>query len=77
MSQVEKKREKSADDIIKRSVELFGKTPEEISDNNERWMRKQGYKKPHPDEVEPRLRVQSPRPYRLKKLLEKLGLNKS
>jgi hypothetical protein len=76
MSQAEKKGEKSADDIIKRSIELFGKTPEEISDNNEEWMRKKGYKKPHNDEIEPRSYIQNPRPSRINMLLEKLGLNK-
>jgi hypothetical protein len=34
----------SVDLITKRSIELFGLTPEEISDENEIWMRKKGYK---------------------------------
>ena len=44
MSQVEKKKD-SAEDIIQKSVEMFGLTPTEISDRNEEWMRKNGYKK--------------------------------
>lgn len=34
----------NADLITERSIELFGLTPEEISDQNEIWMRKKGYK---------------------------------
>jgi hypothetical protein len=38
-----KTNQNSADLITKRSIELFGLTPEEISDKNEIWMRKKGY----------------------------------
>ena len=45
MSNLSKNNKKSsADRIIERSIELFGLTPEEISDQNEIWMRNKGYK---------------------------------
>ena len=40
----ENNKKRNADLITKRSIELFGLTPEEISDQNEIWMRKKGYK---------------------------------
>jgi hypothetical protein len=43
MTQAEKKR--VADEVIEKSVELFGLTPDELSDKNEEWMIGQGYKK--------------------------------
>ena len=38
------KKKDSADEIIKKSIELFGLTPKEISDSNVEWMRKKGLK---------------------------------
>jgi hypothetical protein len=43
----------SAEDIVKRSIELFGLTPEEMSARNEEWMRKKGYKQDIPDYRKP------------------------
>ena len=40
-----KKREKSVTDlVIERSIELFGCTPDERSDENLKWMRENGYR---------------------------------
>jgi len=39
---VEKKK-KSTDIIIEKSVELFGFTPDEMSDDNQNWMIENGY----------------------------------
>lgn len=37
------RKSKSIDRIIKRSLELFGLTPEEITEKNKVWMLKNGY----------------------------------
>lgn len=39
----EKDKKKLTDLIIERSVELYGLTPDEISDENLKWMRDNGY----------------------------------
>ena len=46
MSQKEKKR--VADEVIEKSIELYGLSPDEISDKNEEWMINQGYKRGSP-----------------------------
>ena len=46
MGQKEKKR--VADEVIEKSIELYGLTPDEISDKNEEWMMNKGYKKGNP-----------------------------
>ena len=75
MSQVEKKKD-SAADIIQKSVEMFGLTPTEISDRNEEWMRKNGYKKKELYEDGPRTSTRNipkkSKLYDLHKRLEKL-----
>jgi hypothetical protein len=35
----------SVDEVIERSIRLFGLTPEEISDRNVEWMQEKGYKR--------------------------------
>ena len=39
----EKDKKKLTDLIIEKSVELYGLTPDEISDENLKWMRENGY----------------------------------
>ena len=39
----DKGKKSSTDLVIERSVELFGFTPDEKSDENMKWMRKNGY----------------------------------
>lgn len=40
---VEKMKKSSTDLVIERSVELYGFTPDEKSDENLKWMQKNGY----------------------------------
>jgi hypothetical protein len=40
---VEKRKKSSIDLVIERSVELFGFTPDEKSDENLKWMQEKGY----------------------------------
>jgi hypothetical protein len=61
----------SADEIIEKSIELFGLTPEEISDNNVEWMRKKGYKKNQSDSYDGARRSKSrPKNSRLNNILK-------
>jgi hypothetical protein len=43
MLSIDKKEKSSTDLIIEKSIQLFGFTPSEKSDENEIWMRKNGY----------------------------------
>jgi hypothetical protein len=76
MSEEEKK--SNADLIIERSIELFGLTPEEISDQNEIWMRKKGYKNQREDEksYQQKRELESNRVSRLDNLLKRFRVQK-
>jgi hypothetical protein len=68
-----------ADEVIQRSIELFGLTPDEISRNNVEWMRKNGYKKPVPED---KIRIinefkEVQKPSKVHNLLRRLGLHKT
>ena len=78
MSQENKK--ETTDQIIERSIELFGLTPEEISDRNVKWMRKKGFKKPQSDDHEPRtsqLSEPGKKFSRLSNIIKRLGIKRS
>ena len=66
LSQTAKKR--IADEVIEKSIELYGLTPDEISDQNEEWMMKQGYKRGVPQNWS----IESAKPIRKQSQLEKL-----
>jgi hypothetical protein len=78
MSQDKKK--DSADKIIKRSIELFGLTPEEISDRNVEWMRKKGYKKAQSyghESLTSQLSKPVHKKSRLSNIIKRLGIKRS
>jgi hypothetical protein len=68
----------NADLITERSLELFGLTPEEISDQNEIWMRKKGYKnkKEKIQDYQSRPRPSSDQVSRLDTLLKRFRIQK-
>jgi hypothetical protein len=68
----------NADLITERSLELFGLTPEEISDQNEIWMRKKGYKnkKENIQGYQSRPRPSSDQVSRLDTLLKRFRIQK-
>jgi len=74
MSQDKKK--DSADDIIKRSIELFGLTPKEISDSNVEWMRKKGLKSKYGGyEIQtPKTSKPVPQYSKLSNIMKRLGI---
>ena len=72
----QEKKQDSADEIIKRSIELFGLSPKEISDSNVEWMRKKGLK-PQSGGHEPQTPKMSkpvPKYSKLRKLMKRLGI---
>ena len=74
MSQDKKK--DSADEIIKRSIELFGLTPREISDSNVEWMRKKGLKSQYGGyELQtPKKSIPVSKYSKLSKIMKRLGI---
>ena len=61
----------SADDVIKRSIEIFGLSPQEISDSNVEWMRRNGYTMPYTSNVQVK---PIPIDSKLKNFLRRLGI---
>ena len=74
MSQDKKK--DSPDEIIKRSIEIFGLTPKEISDSNVEWMQKKGLKSPYGDyELQtPKTSRPVPKYSKLSNIMKRLGI---
>lgn len=66
LNQTEKKR--VADEVIEKSIELYGLTPDEMSDKNEEWMKKRGYKRTS----SANWTIESSQPQSKSSLLEKL-----
>jgi hypothetical protein len=68
----------NADLITERSLELFGLTPEEISDQNEIWMQKRGYKNKKEDDQNDQYRQKkiSGQDSRLNSFLKRLRIQK-
>ena len=69
----------SADEIIKRSIELFGLTPKEISDKNVEWMQKKGLKSRSGD-IKPQITKHSkpvPKYSWLSNIIKRLGMQQS
>lgn len=68
----------NADLITERSLELFGLTPEEISDQNEIWMRKKGYinNSDSSQDFQSRRKTSSDKASRLETLLKRFRVQK-
>ena len=62
---LEKKEKSTTDIIIEKSVELYGLTPKEISDENQKWMLKNGYELTRPQKRRRGRRGRRPKSERL------------